>query len=830
MGSYWRSVTSCRVLLMMTMLLPLLLLLLLVGEVSAMAVESGDEAPRTKRQTSSTCEAKYRELSTNHSRCLEDVSAATLTILSQADKDDIVRLHNDIRANVTPTATDMMKMIWNNMLAGTAEKWAKQCDFNHDEMNNRLEPDWPGIQIGQNMGLGHKSFAAMLDRFYSEKERFNYVYGGVYTEAVGHYFQLVSYESVLVGCAEVRCSNINNIIRVCNYAPAINAAIPPYKNGTWCGDCPNKCDSSGRLCDCGGKLCYNNGNIKPDTCQCECQRGKTGENCENVDCIPEDLFSSCRNGVYSKADCSRMGSLIQDPTICPRLCGLCDHMCGGKKCQEGHQLNYSTCECKCVGSYCDPCRTVQCQNHGTLVQENCTCTCLAEFTGATCEICPAADASWCAGFSTSLCNTPVMATQCPYACKTCPTSGQQTTTTGAPTVKRNKREEPLKMSCCLPVLLIVMVVAGKSAGCGAETTTTPTNYPPCEAKYLALNPSHTRCLTDNVNATLVRMSKKNKKLILKIHNGIRTRVDPAASNMMKLKWDDTLAKTAEKWVMQCNGNHDLMRNRLEPDWPGVQIGQNMGLGHSSFRTMVNRFYSEKARTGYIFGGGYIPAAGHFWQLVSYDATRIGCAMAQCPQSRFRVFRVCNYAPAGRLCHYGGDLDPRTCQCKCQPGRTGDNCELSDCERPDVFPACRDGRYTEEDCGRIGSLIEDPHMCPHLCGVCPKPCGGLQCHNGGTLDWDTCQCHCPGRLTGPTCESCPPTDKETCTLEPRSYCQRMLSLKDCPIYCGLCNKICPAEDDVFCHEAFVAFCNSKYPPQFSFMQANCPYLCGLCPRA
>ena len=62
--------------------------------------------------------------------------------LSQADKDDIVALHNKVRAETArgeytgkdgalPKATNMLKLKWSDALAATASEWASKCRFVH---------------------------------------------------------------------------------------------------------------------------------------------------------------------------------------------------------------------------------------------------------------------------------------------------------------------------------------------------------------------------------------------------------------------------------------------------------------------------------------------------------------------------------------------------------------------------------------------------------------------------------------------------------------------------------------------------------------------------
>lgn len=55
------------------------------------------------------CPSAYSEISATHSRCLEDVGE--IVTLSESQKQAAVDMHNRIRAEVTPAAADMQKVV-----------------------------------------------------------------------------------------------------------------------------------------------------------------------------------------------------------------------------------------------------------------------------------------------------------------------------------------------------------------------------------------------------------------------------------------------------------------------------------------------------------------------------------------------------------------------------------------------------------------------------------------------------------------------------------------------------------------------------------------------
>ncbi|XP_076465099.1 cysteine-rich venom protein Mr30-like [Babylonia areolata] len=383
---------------------------------------------RTKRQATDTtqpCESTYANQSPVHTNCLVDDVNATMKVLNQTMKNYILDLHNQYRANVTPSATNMQKLVWDEKLERTAKKWVMQCNDNHDL--NKAEPEWINIGIGQNLGIGHKSWAKALMRFYTEPSRNNYTYGDDYKKGIGHYFQMVSYEATRIGCAQAKCPHKAwKKIRICNYAPSFNADLQPYKNGTSCADCPDFCDDSGKLCDCGGKLCYHGGTLNPLTCNCDCLPIWTGENCEKHDCTVSDYFTSCRDGTLTSDDCGKAGTVIYDPNMCPHLCDICPR-CSDVTCENGGTVDNVTCDCICpanfVGTRCQTdCSAHNCNGHGTpgVINGQCGCTCDNGYFGSSCQnscgqqpYCVQVPQSYCDSYCSS---NNVLQTSCPVCC------------------------------------------------------------------------------------------------------------------------------------------------------------------------------------------------------------------------------------------------------------------------------------------------------------------------------------------------------------------------------------------------------------------------------
>ncbi|XP_067247583.1 GLIPR1-like protein 1 isoform X3 [Chanodichthys erythropterus] len=161
------------------------------------------------------------------------------------------------------------------------------------------------------------------------------------------------------------------------------------------------------------------------------------------------------------------------------------------------------------------------------------------------------------------------------------------------------------------------------------------------------------------------------------HNMYRTNVNPSASYMRYMTWDEGLAVTARAWARFCTFKHNIYLRevrRMHPTFPSV--GENIWAGHpyTSFtvKSAVKLWADEVQHYDY-----YAPkpnqckkgeVCGHYTQVVWADTYKVGCAAQACPngvaETHFStepgVIFVCNYATAG---NYRG-VDPY---------RTGPSC-------------------------------------------------------------------------------------------------------------------------------------------------------------
>ncbi|XP_078733895.1 uncharacterized protein LOC144948341 [Lampetra fluviatilis] len=196
----------------------------------------------------------------------------------------IVDLHNDLRRNVTPSAGNMLQMMWKKEVYLNALSWANNCTFGHSPDARRKTTQWT---CGENIFMSSAPFTwnyAIRD-WYNEVTApgFQYNVGAVTPGAVGHYTQLVWYNSFQLGCAVNYCPNnpgVPKYLYVCHYCPMgnLNTRINrPYDLGTRCASCPKNCVNN--LCNNPCK--YKNGyaNCASMVAQYTCKNAIILKNC-----------------------------------------------------------------------------------------------------------------------------------------------------------------------------------------------------------------------------------------------------------------------------------------------------------------------------------------------------------------------------------------------------------------------------------------------------------------------------------------------------------------------------------------------------------------------
>ncbi|XP_038610687.1 cysteine-rich secretory protein LCCL domain-containing 2 [Tachyglossus aculeatus] len=185
--------------------------------------------------------------------------------IARSDKEEILMLHNKLRGQVYPSASNMEYMTWDDELEKSAEAWAHECIWEHG-------PTTLLMSIGQNLAVHwgrYRSPGFHVQSWYDEVKDYTYPYphecnpwcpercsGTMCT----HYTQIVWATTNKVGCAVNTCRRMNvwgevwenAVYLVCNYSPKGNwIGEAPYKNGRPCSACPPSYGGS-----CKNNLCY----------------------------------------------------------------------------------------------------------------------------------------------------------------------------------------------------------------------------------------------------------------------------------------------------------------------------------------------------------------------------------------------------------------------------------------------------------------------------------------------------------------------------------------------------------------------------------------------
>uniref|UniRef100_A0A286XJL8 SCP domain-containing protein n=1 Tax=Cavia porcellus TaxID=10141 RepID=A0A286XJL8_CAVPO len=174
-------------------------------------------------------------------------------------------LHNQLRGQVSPPASNMEHMTWDEELERSAAAWARECIWEHG-------PTSLLVSIGQNLAVHwgrYRSPGFHVQSWYDEVKDYTYPYphecnpwcpercsGAMCT----HYTQIVWATTNKVGCAVHTCPQIdvwgeiwkNAVYLVCNYSPKGNwIGEAPYKSGRPCSECPPSYGGG-----CRNNLCY----------------------------------------------------------------------------------------------------------------------------------------------------------------------------------------------------------------------------------------------------------------------------------------------------------------------------------------------------------------------------------------------------------------------------------------------------------------------------------------------------------------------------------------------------------------------------------------------
>ncbi|XP_036107352.1 glioma pathogenesis-related protein 1 [Molossus molossus] len=170
---------------------------------------------------------------------------------------DCVHIHNKLRSEVKPKASNMLYMTWDPVLAQIAKAWARKCQFSHNDQlksPHRLHQNF--TSLGENIWSGSVSIfsvSSAITSWYNERQDYDFKTRKC-SKVCGHYTQVVWADSYKVGCAVRFCPTISGLTFpnaahfICNYGPAGNYPTWPYKSGSTCSACPQNDKCLDNLC------------------------------------------------------------------------------------------------------------------------------------------------------------------------------------------------------------------------------------------------------------------------------------------------------------------------------------------------------------------------------------------------------------------------------------------------------------------------------------------------------------------------------------------------------------------------------------------------------
>lgn len=130
--------------------------------------------------------------------------------MKESDQDIIISEHNLKRS----LHVDTGNLTWNNTLAEYAEAYVAAYDCASGELHHS------GGDYGENIAIGHSVLGA-VDGWYNEIKDYDYSHPN-FTEAAGHFTQVVWKDSKQVGCAIRYCNSYWGNLIVCEYDPSGN--------------------------------------------------------------------------------------------------------------------------------------------------------------------------------------------------------------------------------------------------------------------------------------------------------------------------------------------------------------------------------------------------------------------------------------------------------------------------------------------------------------------------------------------------------------------------------------------------------------------------------
>lgn len=160
------------------------------------------------------------------------------------------------------------------------------------------------------------------------------------------------------------------------------------------------------------------------------------------------------------------------------------------------------------------------------------------------------------------------------------------------------------------------------------------------------------------------VSETDKQAFLDSHNKWRAKtgdedanptagMNPTASNMRYMAWDDKLQVVAQNYADMCVWKHNPNRNKAYKAAGGSgYIGENLAAGSGGMSPEKSTYMWDEEKKGYTYATGKctVPMCGHYTQTSWALSSKVGCGISKCKHinglSYGGTYVVCNYSPAG----------------------------------------------------------------------------------------------------------------------------------------------------------------------------------------
>lgn len=178
--------------------------------------------------------------------------------LSTTQRDAVLNYHNNLRDAMS--ASDMMKMTWDDSVAAHAQTWADGCPGGtHSDSSTGRSSQYDGENMAQSASSNFEltestDLTASVQNWYDERSAAgSYKSGGTFTgfgectSTCGHFTQVVWASANVLGCGVASCtlSGMDGYLLVCQYHASVSGAYGGnmmgstiFTTGDACTACP----------------------------------------------------------------------------------------------------------------------------------------------------------------------------------------------------------------------------------------------------------------------------------------------------------------------------------------------------------------------------------------------------------------------------------------------------------------------------------------------------------------------------------------------------------------------------------------------------------------